>query len=165
MTVRPARPAADRAQAAACQADRQGQAASHPVEWSSDGRRPDRVRARLPHGAGGHRLEAHGCALPQRAFKDVGQDEEPGERGGAPGARGRVALAPSGLHPAANVRLCSSLNSGNSSRTCRPRRQSQHANAASGKFSGEAVQCSDGSRGLGGSYSGLYRTSVLDRRS
>ena len=32
---------------------------------------------------GGHRIEADGCALSQRAVKDVAQGEEPGERGGA----------------------------------------------------------------------------------
>ena len=32
------------------------------------------------------RVEADGCAVPQRSVKDVGQVEEPGERGGAPGA-------------------------------------------------------------------------------
>ena len=74
-------------------ADRQGQAARHPVRRASDGRRPDRVRARLPHGAGGHRVEADGCALSQRAVEDVAQVEEPGERGGAAGARGEVAIA------------------------------------------------------------------------
>ena len=42
--------------------------------------------AALPHGAGGHRVEADGCALSQQAIKDVAQVEEPGERGGAPGA-------------------------------------------------------------------------------
>ena len=41
-------------------------------------------------GAGGHRIEANGRALSQRAVEAVGQDEEPGERGGAPGARGGV---------------------------------------------------------------------------
>ena len=35
--------------------------------------------AALPHGAGGHRVEADGCALSQRAVKDVAQVEEPGE--------------------------------------------------------------------------------------
>ena len=50
-------------------------------------------------GAGGHRIEANGRALSQRAVEAVGQDEEPGERGGAPGARGGVvALALPGLH-------------------------------------------------------------------
>ncbi len=34
-----------------------------------------------------HRVEADGCALPQRAIDDVGDDEEPGERTGAPGAQ------------------------------------------------------------------------------
>ena len=34
----------------------------------------------------------HGRALSQRAVKDVGQGQEPGKRGGAPGARGGVAL-------------------------------------------------------------------------
>ena len=63
----------------------------HPVRRASDGRRPDRVRACLPHGAGGHRVEADGCALSQRAVEDVAQVEEPGERGGAPRARGGVA--------------------------------------------------------------------------
>ena len=53
---------------------------------------PDGVQARLPHGAGRHRLEAGGRALPQRAIEGVGQVEEPGERGGAAGARGAVAL-------------------------------------------------------------------------
>ena len=48
---------------------------------------PTVFRSRLPHGAGGHRLEADRCALSQRAVKDVAQVEEPGERGGAPGAR------------------------------------------------------------------------------
>jgi hypothetical protein len=38
----------------------------------------------------GHRVEANGRAVPQRPVKDVGQIEEPGERGGAPGARGVV---------------------------------------------------------------------------
>jgi hypothetical protein len=38
---------------------------------------------------GGHRVEADGSALPQRAVKDVAQTEEPGERGGTPGARRR----------------------------------------------------------------------------
>ena len=45
-----------------------------------------RVQARLPHGARGHRVEADGCALSQRTVQDVAQVEEPGERGGAPGA-------------------------------------------------------------------------------
>ena len=71
----------------------EGQAALHPVRGASDRRRPDRVRSCLPHGAGGHRLEADGCALPQRAVEGVAQVEEPGERCGAPGARGGVALA------------------------------------------------------------------------
>ena len=47
----------------------------------------------LPHGAGGHRVKADGCAVSQRAVEDVAQVEEPGERGGAPGARGGVALS------------------------------------------------------------------------
>ena len=46
------------------------------------------------HGAGGHRVEADGRALSQRAVEDVAQVEKPGERGGAPGARGGVALDP-----------------------------------------------------------------------
>jgi pimeloyl-ACP methyl ester carboxylesterase len=45
-------------------------------------------------GAGGRRLEADGCAVSQRVVEAVGQDEEPGERGSAPGARGGVALDP-----------------------------------------------------------------------
>ena len=45
-----------------------------------------------PDGAGGYRVEADGCALSQRAIDGVAQVEEPGERGGAPGARGGVAL-------------------------------------------------------------------------
>ena len=45
-------------------------------------------------GAGGHRLEADGRAVSQRAVgKDVGQLEEPGKRGGATETRGGVALA------------------------------------------------------------------------
>jgi bifunctional non-homologous end joining protein LigD len=40
-----------------------------------------------------HCLEADRRSLPQRAIEDVAQVEEPGERGGAPGARGRVALS------------------------------------------------------------------------
>ena len=40
----------------------------------------------------GH-VEADGCALSQRAVEGVAQVEEPGERGGAAGARGTVALA------------------------------------------------------------------------
>ena len=38
-------------------------------------------------------LKADGRALPERTLEDVGQDEEPEERSGAPGARGGVALA------------------------------------------------------------------------
>src|SRR6267142_1047876 len=54
----------------------------------------------LAQGAGKDTLlivrgKADGCVLSQRAVKDVAQVEEPGERGGAPGARGGVALAPS----------------------------------------------------------------------
>jgi hypothetical protein len=45
-------PAADRAQAAARQTARQGQAASNPVQRASDRCRPDGVRACLPYGAG-----------------------------------------------------------------------------------------------------------------
>ena len=41
---------------------------------------------RLPHGAGGHRVEADGRALSERTVEDVAQVEEPGERGGAPRA-------------------------------------------------------------------------------
>jgi hypothetical protein len=88
---RPARPAAARAQKAARQAARQGQAASHPVQRASDRRRADRVRACLPHGSGRHRVEANGCTLSQRAVENVAQVEEPGERGGAARARGGVA--------------------------------------------------------------------------
>jgi hypothetical protein len=40
-----------------------------------------------------HRTRS-GCALSQRAIDGVAQDEEPGERDGAPGARGAVALSP-----------------------------------------------------------------------
>ena len=43
---------------------------------------------------GGHRVEAGGCSLSQRAIEGVAQVEKPGERGGAPGARGGVALSP-----------------------------------------------------------------------
>ena len=53
-----------------------------------------RLARLLGHVAGGHRVEADGCALSQRPVKDVGQVEDPGERGGAPGARGGVALDP-----------------------------------------------------------------------
>jgi hypothetical protein len=57
----------------------------------------DLPQAPLPHGAGGHRLEANRCAVSQRAVEDVAQVEEPGERCGAPGERGAVALA--SAHP------------------------------------------------------------------
>ena len=58
-----------------------------------------------PDGAGGYRVEADGCALSQRAIDGVAQVEEPGERGGAPGARGGVALASAhpGLHGSAQM--------------------------------------------------------------
>jgi hypothetical protein len=46
-----------------------------------------------------HRTRS-GCALSQRAIDGVAQDEEPGERDGAPGARGGVAVTLAGLHPA-----------------------------------------------------------------
>ena len=36
--------------------------------------------------------QAGGCALSRRAVEGVAQVEEPGERGGAPRARGRVAV-------------------------------------------------------------------------
>jgi hypothetical protein len=51
------------------------------------------------------RVEADGCALSQRAIDGVAQVEEPGERGGAPGARGGVALASAhpGLHGSAQM--------------------------------------------------------------
>jgi hypothetical protein len=49
--------------------------------------------AALPQGAGGHRVEADGRALSLRAVEDVGQVEEPGERGDAPEARGGVVLS------------------------------------------------------------------------
>jgi hypothetical protein len=58
-----------------------------------NGRRPDRVRPCLQDGVGGRRVEAGGCSVPERAIEDVAQVEEPGERGGAPGARGGVALS------------------------------------------------------------------------
>jgi bifunctional non-homologous end joining protein LigD len=73
---RPARPAADRAQATALQAARQGQAGRHPVQRASDGRRPNRVRERLPHGAEGS-VEANGCTLSQRPVEDVAQSKNP----------------------------------------------------------------------------------------
>ena len=44
-------------------------------------------------GVEGYRLEADGRAVSQRAVEDMAQIEEPGERGGAPGTRGGVALA------------------------------------------------------------------------
>jgi len=94
----PVRPATDRAQAAARQADRHGQAASHPVRWTSDGRRPDRVRACLPDGVRGHRLKADGCALSERAIDGVAQVEEPSQRGGAAGERGGLALTDCGIN-------------------------------------------------------------------
>jgi bifunctional non-homologous end joining protein LigD len=47
---------------------------------------PTGVRACLPHAVGGHRLETGGCTVPQWPIEDVGQDEEPGECGGAAGA-------------------------------------------------------------------------------
>ena len=37
-------------------------------------------------------FQADRRALPQRTIEDVAQVEEPGERGGAPGARGGMAL-------------------------------------------------------------------------
>jgi ATP-dependent DNA ligase len=58
-------------------------------DWAD--RFPAIVDAALPRGLEG-RVEADGCTLSQRAVKDVAQVEEPGERGGAPGTRGGVAL-------------------------------------------------------------------------
>ena len=59
----------------------------------------DCVRACLPDGVGGHRVEADRCALSERAVKGVVQVEEPGERGGQTGTRGGVALtSPGQLH-------------------------------------------------------------------
>ena len=48
---------------------------------------------------GGHRVEVDGCALSQRTVK-VAQVEEPGERGGTPGARGGVILVLTPTHHA-----------------------------------------------------------------
>src|SRR6476620_3279613 len=52
-------------------------------------------------------FQADRRALPQRTIEDVAQVEEPGERGGAPGSRGGMALK---LHPAFIVLpvICSS---------------------------------------------------------
>ena len=33
----------------------------------------------LPHGAGGHRLKADGCAIPEWAIEGVAEVEEPGQ--------------------------------------------------------------------------------------
>ena len=59
------------------------------------------VRSCMPDGAGGHRVEADGCSLSQRAVEGVAQGEEPGERGGAPRARGAL----ENLTAAAHARL------------------------------------------------------------
>ena len=67
--------------------------ARHPIRRASGSRRRHCVRPRLPHGVGGHRVEADRCALSRRAVQGVAEVEEPGERGGAARARGRVGQA------------------------------------------------------------------------
>jgi bifunctional non-homologous end joining protein LigD len=67
-----------------------GRAIRYSEHLTGDG--PTVVRACLPDRAGGHRVEAAGFALSQRAVEGMAQIEEPGKRGCQTRARG-VALA------------------------------------------------------------------------
>src|SRR6059058_5590543 len=60
---------------AAFKADRRDQDTRDPVRQPPDRRRPGDLRSRLLHGAGGHRVEADGCAVWQRAVEGVPQGE------------------------------------------------------------------------------------------
>ena len=88
LRLRPARAGRHRP---AARADRgpQGDAGQHPAEEPSRRPperapgarlRPDGFPARLQDGAGGHRLEAAGIALPIGAFARLAQVQEPGRR-------------------------------------------------------------------------------------
>ena len=55
-------------------------------------RRADRVPARLQDGAGGHRLEAAGLALPLGALAGLAQVQEPGGSCGEAGGGGGLAV-------------------------------------------------------------------------
>src|SRR5262249_51730484 len=63
------------------------------AERAHRGRRPHRVRPRLPDGPGGYRVEAQGLALHVGPLAGLAQEQESGERGSAAGGGGRLGQA------------------------------------------------------------------------